>query len=246
MSGNAFGPYNIPNKHPLELAQRHAHVLGLKPTNDTTELIAELRTVKAADIVESTGLLKIWSHDPLTLYRPVLEEKRSAGAFLTLREEIGLVIKPNKRIPWLQGIVQNDGAIRAAQILTNKTLFDDLNAHLDEILPKILELSDLERDVQSSIVQRIRDQYFNGSATIPHYSQRFIDVIFHLRCLRCFFLFLLFPTDVQRHFIRVSILEIGAQLLELCRTEEGVLPVPVPFQLQGTAFVFAPFHRHSH
>lgn len=110
------------------------------------------------------------------MYRPVLEEKKSAGAYLTLREEIELVIKPNKRIPWLQGIVKHDGAIRAAQILTNKTLFDDLNDHLDILLPKLLEIDDLDNNTKTSIIQRIRDQYFNGSATIPHLSQRFVDV----------------------------------------------------------------------
>lgn len=59
MSGNAFGPYNLPNKQPLELAHRHAHVLGLTPTNDTTELVKQMRTVKAADIVDTIDLLKV-------------------------------------------------------------------------------------------------------------------------------------------------------------------------------------------
>lgn len=44
-----------------------------------------------------------------------MEQKKSAGAFLTVKEEFKFVLKPNKTIPWIQGLVENDGAIRAAR-----------------------------------------------------------------------------------------------------------------------------------
>lgn len=43
-----------------------------------------------------------------------MEKKNSAGAFLTVKDELRFVPKPNKIIPWIQGVVENEGAVRAA------------------------------------------------------------------------------------------------------------------------------------
>lgn len=43
-----------------------------------------------------------------------MEKKNSAGAFLTVKDEIQSPVKPTKMIPWIQGVVQNEGAVRSA------------------------------------------------------------------------------------------------------------------------------------
>lgn len=51
----------------------------------------------------------------------MVEQKFSEGAFLTKKDEIKFVLKPPKTIPWIQGVVENEGAIRAA----GKTFLND-------------------------------------------------------------------------------------------------------------------------
>lgn len=58
MSGNTYGPYNIPTKKPLELAIRQAEIFGINTTKPI-ELISELRKIEAWRIVDSIDQLKV-------------------------------------------------------------------------------------------------------------------------------------------------------------------------------------------
>lgn len=58
MSGNAYGPYTIPTRKPLELAIRQAEIFAINTTK-TTELITELRKIEAWRIVDSIDQLKV-------------------------------------------------------------------------------------------------------------------------------------------------------------------------------------------
>lgn len=58
MSGNAYAPYNIPTKQPLEITNRQAEIFGINTTN-TMELISGLREIEAWRIVDSIDQLKV-------------------------------------------------------------------------------------------------------------------------------------------------------------------------------------------
>lgn len=99
-------------------------------------------------------------------------------------------------IPWITGIVEHEGAVRAASkltvsrkfnsmirkclaILTNPTLLDDLNSKFDELLPLIMELDVRNESNVEEIVRMLKEKYFNGRnvETIED-EQRLVDVNF--------------------------------------------------------------------
>lgn len=178
MSGLATAPYNEPTPNPLALAKRQAEVVGIENIDQlsTTELVNKLREIDVSVLVNSVGELKIWSVDPITLYRPVIESQPN-GAFMQEHPAITWSRGTFKHMPWMSGIVPNEGSVRAAAILTNKDLLDDLNANLEKLLPKLMEISPAEAANVPLIVKRLREYYLNGSSIIKQsHEQGFLNV----------------------------------------------------------------------
>lgn len=115
MSGMATAPYNEPTPNPLALAKRQAEVVGIENIDQlsTAELVDRLRDIDVSVLVNSVGELKVWSVDPITLYRPVIEPKLN-GAFMVEHPAQIWSRGTFKHVPWLTGIVPNDGSVRAA------------------------------------------------------------------------------------------------------------------------------------
>lgn len=114
-SGLATAPYNEPTPNPLALAKRQAEVVGIENIDrlSTRELVEKLRGIDVSVLVNSVAELKIWSVDPITLYRPVVEPKLD-GAFMIEHPAITWTRGTFKQVPWMAGIVPNDGSVRAA------------------------------------------------------------------------------------------------------------------------------------
>lgn len=115
MSGLATAPYNEPTSNPLALAKRQAEVVGIENINQmsSVELIENLRQIDVSVLVNSINELKFWSIDPLTLYRPVIEPKIE-DAFMTEHPAVTWARGNFKHVPWMTGIVPNEGTVRAA------------------------------------------------------------------------------------------------------------------------------------
>lgn len=118
MSGLATAPYNEPTKNPLALAKRQAELVNIENIDNLTtfELIDRLRAVNASLLVDSSNELKFWSVDPLTTYRPVIE-KDSTGAFITKHPAEIWESGDYRQIPWMTGVVENEGSVRSAGML---------------------------------------------------------------------------------------------------------------------------------
>lgn len=119
MSGLATAPYNEPTKNPLALAKRQAELVGIENIDNltTAELIGKLRDVDATLLVDSASELKFWSVDPLTQYRPVIE-KELPGAFMTRHPTEIWESGDFHQVPWMTGVVANEGSVRSAGELT--------------------------------------------------------------------------------------------------------------------------------
>lgn len=115
LSGLATAPYNEPTPNPLALAKRQAEVVGIENIDQlsTTDLIEKLRAIDVSVLVRSIGELKLWSVDPITLYRPVVESK-AEGAFMYDHPALTWARGTFRHVPWMTGIVPNEGNVRAA------------------------------------------------------------------------------------------------------------------------------------
>lgn len=61
--------------------------------------------------------------------------------------------------------------------MTNQTLLNDLNERFDELLPFLMELNVKDEANLDEIVQKLKDEYFNGTNIITDEDeQRLIDV----------------------------------------------------------------------
>lgn len=66
--------------------------------------------------------------------------------------------------------------VNSTAILTDKDLIEDLNANLDKLLPKLMELT-ADSDKLPYITKRLKEFYLNGSSIIKDFnSQGFVDV----------------------------------------------------------------------
>ncbi|KAJ6632704.1 Venom carboxylesterase-6, partial [Pseudolycoriella hygida] len=175
MSGSALAPYNEPVKDPLSQAMQQAKLLGIEPFN-TADLIFKLRSLDAHTIVDAIEGMKYWDLDPLTTYKTVIEANVT-GAFM-IEHPLNISLNGNYlHIPWITGVVEHEGAVRAATILTNQTLLDDLNEKFDDLLPFIMEVDIRDENNTDEIVEKIKEKYFNGSnIDSAEKEQRLVDM----------------------------------------------------------------------
>ncbi|XP_055838522.1 juvenile hormone esterase-like [Episyrphus balteatus] len=177
MSGNAGAPYATPIAKPLDQARKQAELVGIPNANNISpkDLTKALRQIDANKIVESGDGFKYWHVDPLTTFRPVIEEP-SPNAFLTA-DPVDLIATGNyTQVPWMTGMVPHEGAVRALSILSNEALRNDFNNHFDDFIGKLMEFP-FTNDVGTKMDSLI-DHYFNGVHELNNQTaQAFVDII---------------------------------------------------------------------
>lgn len=115
-------------------------------------------------------------------------------------------------IPWMTGVVQREGAVRAAgmfwpihfvkvcefgvlmcvtftlrsfvlAIVTNKVMLDDLNTKLKDLVPKLMEIEFKSKSKSDAIYEKLKNYYLNGSDIVNEDNEQgFIDVSFQRHC----------------------------------------------------------------
>ncbi|XP_058986933.1 juvenile hormone esterase isoform X2 [Musca domestica] len=177
LSGTANVPFALqPNA--LELARltaRHCNVTNAHELS-TAKLLKALRAVDAETLLRAADAIKYWDVDPLTLYRPVVENFDSPDAFFTENPVDIFERGDYKAVPFMTGVVPGEGAVRAVAILESEELRKTFNDNFDYLLEEFLELPpefDDER-VKFSMESIIRE-YFDGQHELT--PQGFVDVV---------------------------------------------------------------------
>uniref|UniRef100_A0A182K299 carboxylesterase n=1 Tax=Anopheles christyi TaxID=43041 RepID=A0A182K299_9DIPT len=177
MSGNSLVPWNIPTKDPLALARSTAVVVDVAGADNLSSknLIAALREIPSEKLVGSVYKLKLWSVDPLTLFRPVVESKDSPNPFLIEEPKESWRNGNYEQVPYLAGFVPNEGAIRALGIFKNEQLFSELKRNFSTIMPILLE-----QPPSKSLIDKMRSRFLNDTTDEdpirPDSLQGFIDL----------------------------------------------------------------------
>lgn len=176
MSGVATVPFALLQTDPLEQARLQASFLEISNfgSSSTKQLAKALRQANAVDLLKSGKNFKYFDVDPLTVFRPVIEQP-GAGAFLT--KDPFEIIKSGEynKIPWMIGMVPHEGAVRSLSISENPTLRDKFNHNFDDLLLKTLEFPDNLNDDYR--LKQVVDYYFDGQHELNNFtSQGFTDV----------------------------------------------------------------------
>nr|XP_013119518.1 unnamed protein product [Stomoxys calcitrans] len=177
MSGPANVPFGIqPNS--LKLARLTAKYSNIDNANElsTAKLVKALRTVDVETLLKAADAIKYWDVDPLTVYRPVVENFNSSDAFFTENPTDIFRRGDYKAVPFMTGIVPGEGAVRAVAILEQKALRKAFDADFDYLLREFLELPPHFNSSRLRMtITRVIDEYFEGRHELLN--QGFVDVV---------------------------------------------------------------------
>lgn len=176
-SGTALNVWAWP-KDSLFLARRQAAYAGCNPDDDTAGIVACLRKVDAKTLVGSGDSFKFWTIDPLDVFGPAVEI--GPEAFLPANPFYIIQSGQFNRVPWMSGLLTNEGIIRVAAILTNATLLEDLNRRFPVLGPRLFEVSKSVEGGEDRVtyVWDRMVKFFLGNATIitPDNEEGFLDM----------------------------------------------------------------------
>ena len=134
--------------------------------NDTGVMVNCLRNVDAGELVASGDKFKTFDIEPLIIFGPVVEKKtkQNPRPYLT-KDPVQLILDQEfKHIPWMVGVMQEEGDLRTSALLRPNETRQELNAKFDTLLPSVLGL---ELSVPTSEVnaawKSMKDFYLHGS-----------------------------------------------------------------------------------
>lgn len=100
--------------------------MGCNPNTTSSKLIECLRKVDGETLVASGDHFKYLDIEPTTIFAPVIEAQTENNPDPFISQPIFNVIKEKKfnQVPWISGLVENEGILRASRkILKKKILF---------------------------------------------------------------------------------------------------------------------------
>lgn len=170
LSGNGNAPYAYVIKDPLKQAKKFANAVGIQNYDDmkTSELAEKLRNSDPALLIEACDKFKIWSVDPMTISRPVVEDCKTNNGFLCENPVDSWKTGNFAKVPILTGFMDGDGGVRALSILENKTELSDLNKRFDELMPKLMEIENPSLEITRKYIEKIKKRYFKGQNRITN------------------------------------------------------------------------------
>uniref|UniRef100_A0A0K8TZC5 Carboxylic ester hydrolase n=4 Tax=Bactrocera latifrons TaxID=174628 RepID=A0A0K8TZC5_BACLA len=180
MSGTANVPFAI-NGAPLQQTRDIARFCNISNVEElsTAKLTRALRALNAEDIINAGDKLKYWDVDPMTNFRPIVEKHGDGHAFLTQHPVKIMNEGTYTPVPWLNGGVPGEGAVRVFSILANETLRQQFNANFHELFEKLLEFpAHFTRTQLTAKTQLVINEYFGGRPVIDNTTaQGFLDCI---------------------------------------------------------------------
>ncbi|KAF2888376.1 hypothetical protein ILUMI_17796 [Ignelater luminosus] len=144
-SGSTLAQWARPhNELQLLIAQQQALFVGCGDSvNNTHDMIECLRKVDAETLADSSDLFKtILSSEPFLIYAPVTEKQTPNNPHPYITEDPLTIIQTKKfhKVPWITGVVSDEGILRAAPLLRQSAIQEQLNANMSLLGPALMGL----------------------------------------------------------------------------------------------------------
>ncbi|XP_030754509.1 venom carboxylesterase-6-like [Sitophilus oryzae] len=160
MSGTALCVWaSAPKNENIEHSKQLAKSLDC-PTDNSKNMVECLRKADAMDIIKKDTIFMKWDFDPMIPFKPTVEPDVE-GAFLTEHPVEAVKKGKSAPVPMIVGITKNDGALRAAGLIRNDQLLEELNKEFDKIVPVSLIYEKTAHNV-SLITKEIKKFYFKN------------------------------------------------------------------------------------
>lgn len=192
MSGNAGAPYIVPLRNPKTQTIKVAMLCQINDAGQysSEKLANALRSVDALTLVNSSDGLKYWNVDPLTNFRPVIESSDNPEAFLI--EDPSKIISSGNytKVPWMTGLVPNEGAVRLLSLFSNNIVLNEFNSNFNDLFSKLMEFPSGNAINKS---EQVTKYYLNGKHNLDNTTfEGFMNVCSVMSIFPTLFTFLLF------------------------------------------------------
>ncbi|XP_060534951.1 juvenile hormone esterase-like [Cylas formicarius] len=170
------------NEVRLQVTIAQSLAVGCPNTTNTTAIVQCLRAVPAQTIMQSQDLLRTFYGDTVTVFSAVVEREsiNNPDPFITKTPTEYIETGEFRDVPWMVGLVQNEGILRAPSRIRPKEIRDALNANFAQILIDILGLGLSSPDNPRRLYQQLIDFYLSGQEYVnvsdPRSVQGFLNL----------------------------------------------------------------------
>ncbi|KAK9872872.1 hypothetical protein WA026_020226 [Henosepilachna vigintioctopunctata] len=184
-SGAALALWATPlNEAHKQVFDSQAQISGCNKNNSKL-IMSCLRKVDAKTLVESGEAFKYFGVDPVMPYSLVIEKKtkRNPEPFLTKMPIDYIQAREFSNIPWIVGVAQNEGDLKASPLVRNSATRNALNSNFTELMLKELfyDISvGSDRNNQLELHKQTQKFYMGGQEFVniqdPENIQGFINL----------------------------------------------------------------------
>ncbi|KAJ8687651.1 hypothetical protein QAD02_023445 [Eretmocerus hayati] len=124
-----------------------------------------MKNLDAREIIhKGVDALSVWRRNPSAIFGPTLEADIE-GAILTVHPTYTLEKGLFRDIPWIVGLVEDEGLLKTTDLILNSQLQEELVQNYKNLLvPYVLEMENhIDEDNVTAVTQAIENFYFNGS-----------------------------------------------------------------------------------
>ncbi|KAK9872877.1 hypothetical protein WA026_020229 [Henosepilachna vigintioctopunctata] len=151
----------------VQLPQIQAKLVGCgHSVNNSSSMVDCLRQVDVESLIQSGDRFKFFSVDPLTVYLPAIEKKtaNNPNPFITKHPIEYIKFGNFSRVPWIVGIVSDEGLLRASALWSQSYVWKNLNKKFDILMPKMMMLSNSAPNHKiPPLWEKIKSFYFKES-----------------------------------------------------------------------------------
>ncbi|KAJ8664709.1 hypothetical protein QAD02_006371 [Eretmocerus hayati] len=159
-SGTAFKCWSQTG-HAKERAMKLGAAMGC-PTTDTELLVKCLKKRPARDLTAAIRIFMPWHWLPFTPFGPTIEEP-SATAFLTRSPAEMFHSGDYYDVPWVTGVVSEEGIFPVAEFAENDTALQELDENWEDLAPFLLDYNYTSpKEEHFSVAKSIREHYFRS------------------------------------------------------------------------------------
>ncbi|XP_076260234.1 juvenile hormone esterase-like [Rhynchophorus ferrugineus] len=183
-SGNVLGPWAFFNEtYQKQITSYQALFTNCgNETTETKQIIECLRGLPAEEILKTQDYFKRFFSDPLVVYTSTVEKKSVRNPNPFLIQPPGEYLKKGmfRKVPWITGVVKDEGILKVSNLLRNDNIRNALNnKFVEEISNTLLALTVSTTD-STTLYSNISNFYFGGQNKIdinnPNSIQGLIDV----------------------------------------------------------------------
>ncbi|XP_017753075.1 PREDICTED: venom carboxylesterase-6-like [Eufriesea mexicana] len=160
ISGVALNPWAQTDRAP-EKTRKLAAFVGCS-TSRVKKMVKCLQTRPAGLLSQAVNDFTVWLTNPSVSFGPVVEED-GPHAFIS-RSPIDVINRGEAYdVPWISGVVSEEGLYGATEFITNNTRLKQLNDNWADIAPYLLDYNDtIPLNQQTQVSQKIKERYLGS------------------------------------------------------------------------------------